>query len=611
MDEPDDADLARWQADWDAWQAWRAWRRRQLRRTLLKWGVIAAVWGCLVLGGLLLWGLRDLPRPEAALDAVRRPSLVVEDSAGAEIATYGDVVGEPLRLTDLPPYLPQAAVAVEDRRYYQHGALDFQGIARATFVDLRDRRVVQGGSTIAQQVAKTLFLSNARTWRRKLQEVVLTYWLERSFTKQEILEIWLNRVYLGEGAWGVDAAAHVYFGISARRLNLWQSAMIAGLPRAPSRFNPHADPAAALARTKEVLQAMVESQDITQAQADAALRSVDLARTAVHQGGWFADWAAQQAQPNIPPDADAVVRSTLSARLQNSVEQRLNALLDGPGARAHVTQGAVVVMDAQSGAVRAMAGGRDYQASTYNRAVTARRQPGSAFKPFVWLAALEHGVSPDDPVEDAPIRIGTYAPTDFSRTYLGTITVEEALALSVNTAAVRLLMRAGGPRVVAKVAARLGIADPLPDNASLALGTGDVGLLEMAGAYAAFCNGGRLITPTGIEALTASGHAVALPPAAFTQVIAPDQDAEMQRMMRAVVTRGTGTAAAIPGHDVLGKTGTTQDFRDAWFIGCIDQRTIVATWLGNDDGSPMHTIEGGSLPAALFRQIGLALGAGP
>jgi penicillin-binding protein 1A len=301
-----------------------------------------------------------------------------------------------------------------------------------------------------------------------------------------------------------------------------------------------------------------------------------------------------------------VLRSTLEARLQNVVEQRLNALLDGPGARAHVTQGAVVVLDAKSGAVRAMAGGRNYQASTYNRAVTARRQPGSAFKPFVWLAALEHGVSPDDPVQDAPIRIGNYAPTDFSRTYLGTITVEEALALSINTAAVRLMMRAGGPRQVAKVAARLGIADALPDNASLALGTGDVGLLEMAGAYAAFCNGGRQVQPTGIAALAAAGHAIPLPPAPFTQAIAPEQVAQMQRMMRAVVSRGTGTAAAIPGHDVLGKTGTTQDFRDAWFIGCIDQRTIVATWLGNDDGSPMRNVEGGSLPAALFRQIGSA-----
>ena len=405
-DAADDEAHARWQAEWDAWLAWRSWRRARWRRNALKFGLIGAVWAGLMLGLAALWALRDLPRPEAALDAVRRPSLIVQDAAGADIATYGDVVGEPLRLADMPPYLPQAAVAVEDRRFYRHHGIDFEGIARASFVDLRDRRVEQGGSTITQQVAKTLFLSNARTWRRKLQELVLTLWLERSFTKQEILEIWLNRVYLGQGAWGVDAAAHVYFGISARRLSLWQAAMIAGLPRAPSRFNPRADPAAAIARTREVLTAMVETQAITPTQADAALRQIDLGTGGARQGGWFADWAAQQAQPRIPADADAILRTTMDATLQNQVEQHLDALLDGPGARVHATEGAVVVLDAATGAVRAMAGGRDYQTGPYNRAVTARRQPGSAFKPFVWLAALEHGATPDDPVLDAPIRIG-------------------------------------------------------------------------------------------------------------------------------------------------------------------------------------------------------------
>jgi penicillin-binding protein 1A len=598
-DEPvDDA-----QADWDAWVAWRDWRRRRRLRSALKFGAIGAIWAALALTVTALWALRDLPRPEAALDAVRRPSLIVQDAAGADIATYGDVVGDPLRLTDLPAYLPQAAVAVEDRRFYHHHGIDLAGVARASFVDLRDRRVEQGGSTITQQVAKTLFLSNARTWRRKLQELVLTLWLERSFTKQEILEIWLNRVYLGQGAWGVDAAAQVYFGVSARRLALWQAAMIAGLPRAPSRFNPRTDPAAAIARTREVLTAMVQTHALVQVQADEAMRQIDLRTAGARQGGWFADWAAQQAQPQIPPDADAVLRTTLDAPLQNQVEQRLDALLDGPAARAHATQGAVVVLDAPTGAVRAMAGGRDYQRSPYNRAVTARRQPGSAFKPFVWLAALEHGATPDDPVLDAPIRIGAYAPADFSRTYLGSITVEEALALSINTASVRLLLQAGGPRVVAGVAARLGVADKLPDNASLALGTGEVGLLELVGAYASFCNGGRRVTPVGLSAMTIAGTEVALTRPASPVVIAPDQAAMMVRMLGAVVARGTGRAAAIPGRDVIGKTGTTQDFRDAWFIGCIDRRTVVGVWLGNDDRSPMRGVDGGSLPASLFRQI--------
>ena len=591
-------------AAWDAWLTWRAGRRRLWLRRALVWGTIAAVWAGIGFGLVAIWFLRDLPRPEAALDAVRTPSLTVQDFSGATVATYGDLVGAPLRLSDLPPYLPQAVVAVEDRRYWQHGGFDPLGILRAVFVDLRDRRVAQGGSTIAQQVAKTLFLSNARTWRRKIQEVVLTRWLERSFTKAEILEIWLNRVYFGQGAFGVDAAAKVYFGVSARRLDLWQAAMLAGLPRAPSRFNPRADPQAAVARAREVLRAMVETRVITQVQAAAAGQAAIVPPGAGGHGGWFADWAADQTQPLIPADADAVVRTTLDAGLQSRAETRLRALLDGPGATARVGQGAIVVLDAATGAVRAMVGGREYGPGAYNRAVAARRQPGSAFKPFVWLAALQHGARPDDPVDDAPIRIGGYAPENFSRMYLGRVTIEEALALSINTAAVRLLLAAGGARRVAAVAKRLGIADRLPDNASLALGTGEVGLLELTAAYAAFCNGGRSVQPTGIAALTANGRAIPLPGAPTQQVIAPDQAAMMDRMLHAVVARGTGRAAAIAGRDVAGKTGTTQSSRDAWFIGCIDHRQVVGVWLGNDDGTPMRSVEGGTLPAVLFRQVG-------
>jgi penicillin-binding protein 1A len=592
--------------DWAAWYAWRAWRHRQILRGLLKWGLVGLIWLGLAATLFVLWSLRDLPRPEAALDAVRRPSLVIQDATGATIATYGDRVGEPLRLTDLPPYVPQAAVAVEDRRFWDHGAIDPIGILRAAGTDLLHARVVQGGSTIAQQVAKTLFLSNARTWRRKIQELALTFWLERTFTKPQILEIWLNRVYFGQGASGIDAAAHVYFGISARHLGLWQAAMLAGLPRAPSRFNPRANPQAAAARAGQVLQAMVETHAITDAQRQAAIAAIDLHRPARHAlgGGWFADWIAAGAETLLPPDQDATLRTTLQPQLQARTESDLDTMLDSKGEAAHVSQGAVVVLDAHSGAVLAMAGGRNYAASPYNLAVEARRQPGSAFKPFVFLAALNRGVTPSSPVDDAPIRVGSYRPQDFSRRYLGTITVEEALALSINTAAVRLLLRAGGPRAVAATAARLGIADTLPDDASLALGSGGVGLLEMAGAYASFCNGGHRITPYGTEFITTGGHTEQKIADPGPVVIPPDQDAMMQQMLAAVVARGTGTRAAIPGHDVMGKTGTTQDFRDAWFIGCIDRRRVVAVWLGNDDNSPMKGVEGGGLPAALFREVG-------
>jgi penicillin-binding protein 1A len=378
-------------------------------------------------------------------------------------------------------------------------------------------------------------------------------------------------------------------------VTLWQAALLAGLPRAPSRFNPRADPGAAAARAREVLAAMADTRVITAGQARAAAAQIALPPAQPLATGWFADWVAEQAQSLAPENADTTVRTTLDAHLQAVAEARLTALLNGPGAVAGVTQGAVVALDAATGAVRAMVGGRDYRQSLFNRAVQARRQPGSAFKPFVWLAALEKGVVPDDTVLDAPIRIGNWSPADFERQYLGEITVEEALAQSINTAAVRLLQQAGGPRAVAREAALLGIADKLPNDASLALGTGEVGLLELAAAYATFFNGGERVTPFGVDALRV------LP----RSVIDPDLAAMMVRMLTAVVSRGTGRVAAVPGHLVAGKTGTTQDYRDAWFIGRLDGE-IIGIWLGNDDNRPMKSVQGGGLPARLFHDIAVA-----
>ncbi len=580
-------------------------RRRRLGWRLLRLCLIGGVWGILGSGGLLLWFARDLPRPESALEAVRRPSLTLQDRTGRVFATYGDVVGEPLRLGDLPPYLPAAAVAVEDRRFWWHPGIDPIGLVRAAWVDLRAGHVVQGGSTLTQQVAKNLFLSNARTFRRKVQELLLTLWLERHFTKREILDIWLNRVYLGAGAWGVDAAARVYFGVSARHVTLWQAAVLAGLPRAPSRFSPRTDPDAAAARAREVLAAMVQTGAITAAQA--AQASARITFPSPPQGaGWFADWAAQDAEAIVPENADATVRTTLDLRLQGAVEARLGAMLDGPGTRLHVGEGAVVVLDAATGAVRALVGGRDRRDSTYNRAVLARRQPGSAFKPFVWLAALEHGVRPDDLIEDAPLHLGGWSPANYDGRFRGPVTMETALAESLNTVAVRLEQTAGGPAVVASVAHRLGIADRLPDNMTLALGTGGVGVLELTAAYAAFCNGGMRVMPTGIESVRAGGRALVLARPPAPRVVAADLDAMMLRMMTAVVARGSGRAAAVPGRQVAGKTGTTQDFRDAWFVGCVGG-TVIGVWMGNDDNAPMQGVAGGTLPARLFREVALDL----
>ncbi len=621
--------------------------RRRWPWRLARLALLAGIWGALALTVLVLWFARDLPRPEDALTPTRRPGLVLTDRTGRTIASYGDVVGERLRLSDMPAWLPAAAVAVEDRRFWSHGALDPQGLLRALVVDVVHARVVQGGSTITQQVAKTLFLSNARTLGRKVQELLLTLWLARHFTRAEILEIWLNRVYLGSGSWGVDAAARLYFGVSARHVSLWQAAMLAGLPRAPSRFNPRTDPDAALARTREVLAAMADTGAITPAQAQTAGAAAADQLGATHGGrGWFADWAAVEAQHLVPEGVDATLRTTLDPRLQAAAEARLAALLEGPGAAAGATQGAVVVMDAATGSVRAMVGGRDYAQGPFNRAVLARRQPGSAFKPFVWLAALEHGAHPQDTVLDGPLRIGTWSPTDDEPGWHGEVTLADALALSLNTPAIRLLQRAGGPGVVAGVAHRLGIADRLPDTPSLALGTGEVGLLELVAAYAPLFNGGMLAPPLAVEGGMVDGRplhgmdpapprganpapprgADPAPPRGADpaplrgghepsrRVVAAADAQAMAGMLEGVVTHGTARAAALPGHMVAGKTGTTQDSRDAWFVGDVTGPgtaagggTLIGVWLGRDDDRPMRGVMGGGLPARLFHDIGLAL----
>jgi penicillin-binding protein 1A len=560
------------------------------------------VWGAIALFLLVLFFAWDLPRVDGVPAATRRPSVTLLSSDGAMLATQGDLYGEAVRLRDLPPALPAALMAVEDRRFRSHWGIDPIGLARAAVANWKAGEVVQGGSTLTQQLAKNLFLTTERTTRRKVQEALLALWLERRFSKDQLLEIYLNRVYLGAGAYGVDAAARLFFGVPAKRVNLWQAAMLAGLPKAPSRLNPRSSPDLAVARTSEVLEAMVETRAITQAQMEAELGRMRIPPPASRQAGWFADWALEDLAETFPGNADLVLRATLNAKLQASVEARLEALLAGPGARAGVTQGAVVVLDAGSGAIRAMAGGRDFRASQFNRATSARRQPGSAFKPFVYLAALEKGMRPDDDVSDTPLTLGGWSPGNGAWKPRGEISMEEALAQSVNTAAVRVLFRAGGPKAAAEVARRLGLEGRFPNDASIALGTGEVTLLDLTAAYAAFANGGTRITPFGIAGAQATGAALPVPRPAPRRVLAPEDAAAMRRMLETAVSRGTGRAAAVGGRTVAGKTGTTQDFRDAWFIGFVGN-AVIGIWLGNDDARPMDSVSGGSLPARLFRDI--------
>jgi penicillin-binding protein 1A len=564
--------------------------------------VLLAVWGGLALGLALIFFTWDLPRPEAALVATRRPSVTLEAADGRLLATSGDLYGERVRLAELPAFVPGALMAVEDRRFRSHFGLDPIGLARAAVTNWRAGRVVQGGSTLTQQLAKNLFLTPERNMRRKVQEALLALWLESRFTKDQLLEIYLNRVYLGAGAYGVDAAARLYFGVPARRVSLWQAAILAGLPKAPSRYNPRAAPDAAIRRGTDVLDAMAAAGLITETRARQEAEKMVLPPRPSGDAGWFADWVQDDLAESFPGSGDLDLRTTLDLKLQAVVENRLGALLAGPGAAAHATQGAVVAIQASDGAVRAMVGGRDYRQSPFNRATAARRQPGSAFKPFVWLAALEQGLTPASPVSDLPLNLGGWSPGNGRWRARGELSLEEALAHSINTAAVRVLLAAGGARPVAAVAERLGVHGRFSDDASLALGTAEVTLLDLIAGYAPFANGGLRVTPYGIARAEGAGRVLAVPLTAPQRVISAEHAAEMRRMLGTVVERGTGRAAAVRGQRVGGKTGTTQDFRDAWFVG-LAGRWVIGIWLGNDNASPMDDVQGGSLPARLFHDI--------
>jgi penicillin-binding protein 1A len=574
--------------------------------------VLLTIWGGVALGAGLLFLIWDLPRTDLALSTTRRAGVTLEAADGRIIATAGDVVGDIVRLRDLPAHLPAAVIAIEDRRFREHWGLDPIGIARAAYVNLTTGRVAQGGSTLTQQLAKNLFLTPERSFRRKAQEALMALWLEQKFSKDELLEIYLNRVYLGAGAFGVDAAARLYFGVPAARLNLWQAAILAGLPKAPSRLNPRSAPEAAAGRAAEVLHAMAETGAITPRQASAAAEAIRIPPRPSRDSGWFTDWVLDDLGSRFPGNADLVLRTTLDLRIQAVVETRLEALLAGPGARARAGQGAVVVLEAATGNVRAMAGGRDYRGSQFNRATQARRQPGSAFKPFVFLTALEHGAAPQDAVADGPLTLGGWSPGNGAWRPRGEISLEEALAHSVNTAAVRVLQRGGGARAAIETAGRFGLAGPFPRDATLALGTGEVTLLDLAVAYAPFATGGLLPHPRGLVAARADGRALPIAPAASRRVASAEQAQALRRMLEAVVARGTGRAAQpAQGRPVAGKTGTTQDFRDAWFIGfgaVAGTGLVIGVWLGNDDGAPMLEVTGGTLPARLFREILEGLG---
>ncbi|MBV8777865.1 MAG: PBP1A family penicillin-binding protein [Alphaproteobacteria bacterium] len=582
--------------------------RRGWGRQLLRLAVLLFLWAAIIGGGAIGYFALTLPDTDQLTAAERRPSVTILAADGSILATFGDLFGQPLTLKQMSPWLPKAVIATEDRRFYSHFGIDPVGLVRAAFADVKSGHLVQGGSTITQQLAKTVFLTPERSLGRKIREALLALWLERHFNKDQILEIYLNRVYLGAGAYGVDAAAHRYFGKSAAKLNLYESAVLAGLLKAPTRFSPTRDKEKTAARAAQVLDLMVETGAIDQPQEAAAQRSgVELNKIALARPGmrYFADWVADQVRDFAGTgDRDLTVRTTLDPRMQAAAESVIADTLARHGLQDVVSQGALVAMT-PDGAVRAMVGGRDYNESQFNRATQAQRQPGSAFKPFVYLAGIEAGLRPGDRFVDGPIQIGNWRPHNYTNKYLGEISVAEALAESVNTVAVQVAQRAGILQVIA-AANRLGITSDLARDASIALGTNEVNLLELVSAYAPFANGGNGVLAYGISEIRDSSGAVVYRRAGSGpgQVVPPDEVGVMNQLLSGVIAHGTGKAAALP-RPAAGKTGTTQEYRDAWFIGYTAD-LVAGVWFGNDDNTPMNKVTGGSLPAPAWKAFMLA-----
>ena len=578
---------------------------RFFRRTIY-WGVVASIWGILAVAAIVGFYAAQLPGASEWRVPDRPPNVQILAVDGRLIGNRGDTGGETVRIEQLPDYVPEAVVAIEDRRFRSHFGVDPVGLVRAVAKNAFAGDVVEGGSTLTQQLAKNMFLTPERSLKRKVQEVVLAVWLETKYSKDEILEMYLNRVYFGAGAYGIDAAARRYFDREASALTLPQAAMLAGLLPAPSRYAPNRNPDAAKERAGLVLTAMREQGYISAAEL-AEARDHPARAASAHMSrseNYVADWVMDVLPFHVGAiDRDVVVETTIDLGLQEQAERAVVDTLAEQGEKYGVGEGAMVAVDG-TGAVRAMVGGRSYAKSQFNRAVDARRQPGSAFKPFVYLTALERlGLRPDTVRVDEPVTFGKWSPKNSNNRYRGPVTLKEALAYSINTVAAQLAYEVG-PQAVVQTAKRMGINSPLAANPSIALGTSEVNLLELTGAYAPFSNGGfavmpyvvqRIRTPNGKVLFSRTGSGLG-------HVASLQSVAMMNDMLQATVEMGTGTKASIAGWPAGGKTGTSQDFRDAWFIGYTANLT-AGVWVGNDSNAPTKHASGANVPAMIWSKF--------
>src|SRR5512132_789720 len=576
-----------------------------LLRRLIYWSLVLGLWGVIAAVGTIAFVVSTLP-PIQSLEVPKRPPTVeIVGTDGRPLTLRGEMSGTDVPIKELPAYLPKAFVAIEDRRFFSHSGVDPIGLLRAVAANVLRRGVSQGGSTITQQLAKNLFLTQERTLWRKMQELVLALWLERKFSKTEILELYLNRVYFGSGAYGVEAAAQRYFGKPAREVKIAEAAMLAGLVKSPSRLAPSRNPNGAERRAQAVLAAMTELGFVTETMAKTALAQPARAVKPAGAGSvnYVADWIMDVLDDLVGRvEQDLVVETSIDPILQAAAEKALIDELTLKGQKFDVAQGAIVAIS-PDGAVRALVGGKNYAESQFNRAVAAKRQPGSAFKPFVYLTALERGLTPESVREDKPIALKGWRPENYSREYYGPVTLTQALALSLNTVSVRLTQEFG-PVAVAKTAYRLGISSKLDANASLALGTSEVSLIELTSAYAPFANGGAAIAPHVVERVRTHAGKVLFSRTAqkLGRIVAPRYVAIMNAMLRETLQLGTAQKAQLAGWPAAGKTGTSQDFRDAWFIGYTGH-LVAGVWVGNDDSSPTKKATAGSLPVEIWSRF--------
>ena len=580
----------------------------KLLRQLAYWTIVSFVWLATALVLATIYFAHDLPNPEVLAGNFRAPGITIMGMNGSVIGTSGAVHADLVELAELPPALPAAVLAAEDRRFFGHHGVDWLGVLRAAFYNLRAGRVVQGGSTITQQLAKNVFLSPERSIRRKYKELLLAFWLEYRFTKNQLLTIYLNRVYLGAGVYGVEAAAKRYFGKSARELGLAECAMLAGLLKAPTRYAPTNDLKRSQARASQVLNSMVMAGYISRVVAEGA-RQRPAVPLGAYTGGnnvqYFVDWILHQVPSLIgQPDRDLIVDTTFEPAHQIIGERVFRDYFTELKNRS-ADQAALIVIQ-PDGAVSAMIGGHEYSKSQFNRAVQARRQPGSAFKLFAYLAALEKGFSPSDNFSADQIVVNGWSPRNYDGHYAGRLSLRDAFAGSVNTVAVRLGEEIGRGSII-EMARRLGVSGPIRESPSLVLGTAEVTLLDLSVAYAAVANGGSLVWPHGIVKITDREGRVLyerMSDGIRRRVLDGAVVASMDDLLRAVIEDGTGVKVGLKG--AAGKTGTSQDFRDAWFIGYQGDLTL-GIWLGNDDATPMKGVSGGGLPARIWGEVMSAL----